>query len=66
MTVTEVARELGVSPADVSLLFYRRYLPDDAAPVKNRRRDIPKSLVPRIKDELARRNKLPSSQAVGA
>ncbi len=41
MTVSEAARKIGANPKDISDLFYRRLLRDDAAPIVGGRRLIP-------------------------
>ena len=46
--VSEIAREVGCRPRDISDLFYGRHLPDDKCPVVAGRRLIPAELVPEI------------------
>ena len=48
LTVSEVARRLGVRPRDVSDLFYQRRLSDELCPVVGGRRLIPESYLPDI------------------
>jgi len=48
LTVSEVARPLGVRPKDISDLFYQRELSDDTCPVVGGRRLIPPDYVPAI------------------
>ena len=54
LTVSEVARQLGATPRDVSDLFYARKLRDDLCPVTGGRRLIPPSYVPTIRAALQR------------
>ncbi|MBL8796191.1 MAG: hypothetical protein JNM56_19985 [Planctomycetia bacterium] len=48
LTVSEVARRLGVRPRDISDLFYRRLLDDACCPVVGSRRLIPEQYVATI------------------
>jgi hypothetical protein len=51
-TVSQLARQIGVQPREISDLFYKRDLPDDAAPIVAGRRRIPAELIPEIKLKL--------------
>jgi hypothetical protein len=55
VSVSDVARELGVRPSQVSQLFYERRLRDDLAPIVGGRRLIPSELVDVIRMELRRK-----------
>ena len=55
LTVSDVARQLGVPPKLVSDLFYRRELRDDLCPVVGGRRLIPEGYVSEIARVLRRR-----------
>jgi hypothetical protein len=52
LTVSEVARRLGVRPRDISHLFYRRRLNDAACPIVGGRRLIPPDYLPVIVEAL--------------
>jgi hypothetical protein len=54
LAVSEVARRLGANPRDVSDLFYRRRLRDDACPIVGGRRLIPADYVAIIEMALRR------------
>ena len=58
LTVSDIARRLGVRPRDVSELFYNRKVKDDDCPVIAGRRLIPESYVDVIAMELRRAGKL--------
>lgn len=58
LTVSDAARKLGVSPRDVSDLFYRRIIPDDSAPIVDGRRAIPDDLMWLIESKLQGMGKL--------
>ena len=53
-TVSQVARQLGASPRDISDLFYRRTLRDDLCPILGGRRLIPGSYIETIRAALKR------------
>jgi hypothetical protein len=55
LTVSEVARSLGVAPYRISELFYRRILNDTVCPVVSGRRLIPVEYLPEIEAEFRRR-----------
>jgi hypothetical protein len=61
LTVSEVARRLGVRPRDVSDLFYQRHLNDDLCPVVGGRRLIPESCLLAITSALHERGLLPTT-----
>jgi hypothetical protein len=50
--VSEIARRYGVRPRDISDLFYRRVLDDQACPVVGGRRLIPEDYVPVVEAAL--------------
>jgi hypothetical protein len=52
LTVSDVARHLGVRPRDVSNLFYQRRLDDQRCPVVGGRRLIPPDYLPAIEAAL--------------
>jgi hypothetical protein len=54
LTVSDVARRLGVRPRDISDLFYARQLDDGVCPVVGGRRLIPGDYVPAIATALGR------------
>jgi hypothetical protein len=58
LSVSEVARRIGVAPREVSDLFYARRLRDDLCPVIAGRRAIPPSYVPMIRAALKRAGRL--------
>lgn len=62
----EISRRVGeeVRPRDITLLFYDRALPDNAAPVISGRRVIPESLLSDIVAALRARGRLPQSQVI--
>jgi hypothetical protein len=55
LTVSDVARRLGVRPRDISDLFYSRRLADTHCPVVGGRRLIPEHLLPAIASILRER-----------
>lgn len=57
LSVSEVARQEGFRPRDVSDLLYRREIPDELCPIVGGRRLIPATLLPRIREALTRRSK---------
>lgn len=59
LTPSQAARKLGCSPPDVSQVFYRRLLPDSAAPIVGRTRQIPEALLPQLAEKLRQIGKLP-------
>jgi hypothetical protein len=58
VSVSEVARQIGVRPKAISDLFYQRELRDDICPVVGGRRLIPHSYVATIRQVLAERGQL--------
>ena len=65
-TASDIARELSdrlgavVRPRDISDLFYRRELADQACPIVGGRRLIPRSLLPAIERLLRQRGLIPA------
>jgi len=55
LSVSDVARRLGVKPRAVSDLFYQRVVDEDGCPVVGNRRLIPESAVAKIANALNRR-----------
>lgn len=64
LSPSQVARKLGCSPVDVSQVFYRRLIPDSAAPIVGRSRQIPEALIPQVAEKLRQIGKLPQQTAV--
>jgi len=63
LTVSEIARRMGVSPRVISDLFYQRQLSDEICPVIGGRRFIPADYLPVIEaalKERARQQQKPS------
>ena len=58
LSVSDVAREFGVKPKDISDLFYQRQLPDDLCPIVAGRRLIPRDCLPQVHKVLATRGLL--------
>ena len=54
LSVSQVARRLGVRPREISDLFYGRELRDDLCPVVGNRRLIPESYVEEVAETLRR------------
>ena len=65
-SVSEVARQLGVKPRDISDLFYSRELRDDLCPIVGGRRLIPDTYVDKIAEVLRRRRVRLASRALDA
>lgn len=65
-TVSELAREFGVKPRDVSMLFYNRVVPESVGPIHNGRRIVSLENKPAIEQALRERGHLPSEQDAGA
>jgi hypothetical protein len=65
LTVSEVARRLGVRPRDISDLFYQRRLSDETCPVVGGRRLIPEHYLPTIAKAVRGRGVRPASEEVG-
>lgn len=63
LTVSEIARPLGVRPKDISDLFYQRELSDDACPVVGGRRLIHPDYVPSIVAALKKKGCLKEATA---
>jgi len=53
--VSEIAREVGCRPRDISDLLYARLLPDHDCPIIGGRRLIPDDLIPEIRRLLSER-----------
>jgi hypothetical protein len=64
LTVSEVARRLGVRPRDISDLFYQRRLSDKTCPVLGGRRLIPEHYLPTIAEAVRGRAVHPRSEEV--
>jgi hypothetical protein len=60
LSVSEVARVLGVRPRDVSDLYYQRTLSDEICPVVGGRRLIPDDYVGHIEKTLRERRTVPA------
>lgn len=56
-SVTDVAREIGCRPRDISDLFYARVLDDERCPIVSNRRVIPRDYLPEIRRALSQRQK---------
>ena len=65
-TVSEVARQIGGRPKDISDLFYLRKLDDARCPVVGGRRLIPEDYIPTIEQALRDAGRLPLEEAVRA
>jgi hypothetical protein len=68
LVVSEVARQLGVPPREISDLFYQRKLDDARCPIMGGRRLIPGDYVPAIEAALRAAGRLSESagcQALG-
>jgi len=63
LTVSDVARRLGVRPRDVSDLFYQRRLGDELCPIVGGRRLIPDTCLSIIATALRERGLLPGDTA---
>jgi hypothetical protein len=61
--VSELARQYGVRPRDISDLFYRRVLDDALCPIVAGRRLIPAGYVPTIEAALRERGLLTQEPA---
>lgn len=57
LSVSEAARRLGAKPKDISDLFYRRELSDQAAPIVAGRRLIPEGYLEAIRHALRKHGK---------
>ena len=57
-TISEVARQFGVRPRDISDLFYSRVLDESVCPIVGGRRMIPQAYVAAIKAALEERGRL--------
>jgi len=64
VAVSELAREIGCRPRDISDLFYSRDLDDKICPIVARRRIIPRSYAPEVKRIIKERGKLITVEAV--
>ena len=65
-TVSDLARDLGCKPRDISDLLYDRQLPVDECPMIGRARAIPEHLVPLIRQKLAERTERRQQREVAA
>jgi hypothetical protein len=65
LTVSEVARRLGVRPRDISDLIYQRRVSDELCPVVSGRRLIPLECLPAIETALLDRQRKGSVAAPG-
>lgn len=54
-TVSDLARDFGCKPRDISDLLYDRQLPTELCPIAGRARLIPESLVPLVQQKLRER-----------
>jgi hypothetical protein len=63
LSVSEVARRLGVKPKTISDLFYQRELRDDLCPIIGGRRLIPRDYVVEVEQALVERGFLPESKS---
>lgn len=54
LTVSQVARQIGANPRDISDLFYRRALRDDLCPLMGGRRFIPPDYIETVRAALLR------------
>ena len=66
VSVSEVARRIGVPPRAISDLFYGRELRDDLCPIIGGRRLIPEDYVDEIVAVLHRRRRLTSNSRGGS
>jgi hypothetical protein len=66
LNVSDAAREIGARPRDISALLYNRELSDDACPIVNGRRVIPRELLPIIRQKLVEKGKLQAAEAVAS
>ena len=64
ISVSDAARQLGVSPRVISDLFYHRKLRDDLCPVIANRRIIPADYIDVIRMVLKRDGKLPRAKKI--
>jgi hypothetical protein len=64
--VSEVARQLGACPKDISDLLYRRKLDDEQCPVVGGRRLIPEGYIATIEQALRDAGRLPAKGPVHA
>ncbi len=62
-TASDIARELGCRPRDISDLFYARKLDDSRCPIIAGRRVIPAEYVPEVRRVLTEVGKLPVMEA---
>jgi len=58
LSVSDVAREIGAVPRDISDLFYRRILDDTVCPIVAGTQLIPRSYVSTVRETLIERGKL--------
>lgn len=62
ISISDLARELGCRPRDISDAFYARLLDESQCPSVAGRRLIPREYVPTIKRVLTERGKLPKTE----
>jgi hypothetical protein len=62
--VSEVAKQIGANPKDISDLFYQRKLDVSRCPIVGGRRLIPEDYIPEIKGILEATGRLRGSQEV--
>lgn len=63
-SISEVARQLGAKPRDITLAFYARRLDDRRCPVIGGRRVIPADYVPEIEATLRSQGRLQEAAGV--
>lgn len=64
MSVSEVARDIGAKPKQISDLLYQRELRDDLCPIVGGRRLIPRGYLPTIRQTLIERGLLEVGNAL--
>ena len=63
ISISDLARELGCRPRDISDAFYARFLDETQCPSIAGRRLIPREYVPTIRRVLSERGKLPRTES---
>jgi hypothetical protein len=63
LSVSDVARQLGANPKDISDLLYRRELRDDVCPIVAGRRLIPTDYLAEVEAALRRHGRLREKEA---
>ncbi len=61
LSVSELAREIGCRPRDISDAFYSRVLDDSRCPLVAGRRLVPRDYVPEVQRVLGERGRLTAS-----